>query len=171
MFKEVKSQLVTNNVFELIGKDWMLISAKNNDKVNAMTASWGGFGVMWNKNVVYVVIRPQRYTKELVDSSNGFSLTFFDEEYRKVLNYMGKVSGRNEDKITTSKLTLMLDNDIPYYGEAKMAVFCTKLFAQEYRADSFIDSSIIPAWYPNNDFHTLYIAEINKILVRRQKTS
>ena len=37
------------NPFELIGKDWMLISAGTAEKWNTMTASWGGVGVMWGK--------------------------------------------------------------------------------------------------------------------------
>ena len=53
------------SVFRLIGKEWMLVTAKNQEgKVNTMTASWGGFGVMWGKNVAVTVLRPQRYTKE-----------------------------------------------------------------------------------------------------------
>ncbi len=48
-----------------------------------MTASAGGFGVMFAKNVVFIFIRPQRYTKEFVDNSDTFSLTFFDETFRK----------------------------------------------------------------------------------------
>ena len=56
------------SVFRLIGKEWMLVTAKNQEgKVNTMTASWGGLGVMWGKNVAVTVLRPQRYTKEFID--------------------------------------------------------------------------------------------------------
>ena len=63
-----------------------------------MTASWGGMGFMWNKNVVFAVVRPQRFTKTLIDKEDKFSLSFYGEEYRKVLNYCGSASGKNEDK-------------------------------------------------------------------------
>ena len=66
-FREIKVNEIKNNPFEMIGTDWMLITAKRNDKVNTMTASWGGLGVIWNKNVVTVYIRPQRYTKEFIE--------------------------------------------------------------------------------------------------------
>ena len=63
------------SAFRLIGKDWMLVTAKNSEgKINTMTASWGGFGVMWGKDVALSVIRPQRYTKEFIDNSDTFSL-------------------------------------------------------------------------------------------------
>ena len=97
----------------------MLITAEKENKVNTMTASWGGLGVMWGKNVVYVVIRPQRYTKEFIDFSTKFSLSFFSSEYKETLTYLGKVSGRDEDKIKNSKLTVIKRNDVPIFEEAK----------------------------------------------------
>lgn len=72
-----------------------------------MTASWGGVGVLWNKNVATVYIRPQRYTKEFVDGNEKFTLTFFSEQYRNALTYLGRVSGKDGDKIKESGLTPM----------------------------------------------------------------
>ena len=66
-FKEVKAEELTMNPFTKIGKEWLLITAGNEEKCNTMTASWGAMGVMWGKNAVTVYIRPQRYTKEFVD--------------------------------------------------------------------------------------------------------
>lgn len=51
----------------------MLVTAGDQIKYNTMTASWGGIGVMWGKNVAVTVIRPQRYTKEFVESHDCFS--------------------------------------------------------------------------------------------------
>ena len=78
--KEIKIEDLVMNPFTLLGKEWCLIGAKNNDRFNAMTASWGGFGVLWNKNVVTIYVRPQRYTRELIDASDFFTVAFFNEE-------------------------------------------------------------------------------------------
>ena len=75
MRKEIQPEQFDKNVFQMIGKDWMLVTAEKDGKVNTMTASWGGAGVMWGKNVAFVVIRPQRYTKEFIDASDTFSLS------------------------------------------------------------------------------------------------
>lgn len=166
MFNEIKPEEFNYSPFKLIGEDWMLITAEKDGKVNTMTASWGGLGVMWNKNVAYIVIRPQRYTKEFVDSADSFSLTFFDNSFREILSYLGTKSGRDEDKIKKSNLTVVHDNNIPYFEEASIAIFCKKLFAQEYKPESFIDQEVNKKCYPNSDHHTLYIGEVTKILVR-----
>ena len=165
-FIEVKPEKFKESPFKLIGEDLMLITAKKDGNVNTMTAAWGGLGVMWGKNVAFVVIRPQRYTKEFVDGSDTFSLTFFGGGKKEMLNYLGTTSGRDEDKIKKANLTVIYDNGVPYFEEATIAIFCKKLFAQDYKPESFINTQIIDEWYPASDFHTLYIAEITKILAK-----
>ena len=163
-FQIIKPEQLTENTFQLIGSDWMLVTAQNKDKVNTMTASWGGLGIMWGKPVAYVVIRPQRYTKEFIDAANGFTLTFFPEGYKKVLGYLGSVSGRDEDKIAKAGLTIVSDGNYPYFEEGNLVFKVKKLFNQRYSEDSFLDQSIIEKMYPEKDFHTLYICEIEEIL-------
>jgi flavin reductase (DIM6/NTAB) family NADH-FMN oxidoreductase RutF len=165
-YNEIKPEEFEKNPFKLLGKDWMLITAEKDGKVNTMTASWGGFGVMWDKNVAFIVIRPQRYTKEFVDSSDSFSLTFFDNSFKKQLGYLGTVSGRDQDKIGNSNLTVLHTNDTPYFEEAKIAIFCKKLYSQEYKTECFISQELNEKWYPDIDHHTLYITEVTKILVK-----
>ncbi len=121
---------------------------------------------MWNKNVAYIVIHPQRYTKEFVDNSDSFSLTFFDESYRETLSYLGTKSGRDEDKLEKSKLAVLHENNTPYFKETNIAISAKKLFAQEYKPESFIDNEFNQKMYPYSDHHTLYIGEITKILIK-----
>lgn len=165
-FKVIKSTEIDTNVCKLIGKDWMLVTAKKDNQVNTMTASWGGLGVMWGRDVVYTVIRPQRFTKEFIDSSTHFSLSFYDNNYRDTLSYLGKVSGRDEDKISKSGLTIAEELDTPYFEEAKLVLICKKMFAQPLGEYNFLDPSLIEKWYPNKDYHQLYIAEIEKVLIK-----
>lgn len=105
-FETVKIDAFMENPFTLIGKQWMLITAEKDGKVNTMTASWGGLGEIWEQSAAYIVVRPQRYTKEFLDAADTFSLTFFEESYRKTLSYLGTVSGREEDKIAKPGLTI-----------------------------------------------------------------
>ena len=163
--KEIKVELLKQNVFEAIGKQWTLVAASADGKTNAMTASWGGMGVMWNKNVVFLFIRPQRYTKTFVDKSSTLSLSFFSEDYRDMLTYMGKVSGRDEDKIAKAGLTLSDGYGAPVFKEAELTFVCKKLYSSVLSADGFYDKKIIPQCYSDKDYHEVYVAEIEKILV------
>lgn len=163
-FKEIKPELIKKNPFSAIGKDWMLIAAGDSEKQNAMTASWGGLGVMFGKNVAFIFVRPQRYTKEFIDREETFSLSFLDKKYRNVLNYFGTVSGRDEDKIAKSGLTVSFYGSTPYFGEANLVLICKKLFVQPLDNNTLPNRKIEATWYSRKDYHTLYIAEITNVL-------
>ena len=116
-YKEINPIDLNESTFRLIGHDWMLVTAANNSRVNTMTASWGGFGVLFNKNVAFIFVRPQRFTKEFVDGSDRFSLTFFDKSFKKELSYLGTASGKDEDKINKAGLTTLYLVETPYFEE------------------------------------------------------
>lgn len=169
-FKEILPENINENIFSLIGKDWMLISASNGEKTNAMTASWGGAGVLWNKNVAYCFIRPQRFTKGFADSAAYFTLSFFDESYREKLNYFGSVSGRDEDKIAKTGLSVeglnMGDGDktAHCFREARLSLVCKKLYSAPLLEEGFSDKTLVAKNYPLDDFHTMYVGEIVRVL-------
>lgn len=116
-YREINPIDLNESTFRLIGHDWMLVTAAHNSRVNTMTASWGGFGVLFNKNVAYIFVRPQRFTKEFVDGSDRFSLTFFDKSFKKELSYLGTASGKDEDKINKAGLTTLYLVETPYFEE------------------------------------------------------
>ena len=80
-----------------LGEKLKTMLREKNIEMELYTASWGAMGVMWGKNAVTVYIRPQRYTKEFVDREDTFTISVLGEEYRKALNYCGKVSGKDAD--------------------------------------------------------------------------
>ena len=155
------------SVFRLIGKEWMLVTAKNQEgKVNTMTASWGGLGVMWGKNVAVTVLRPQRYTKEFIDQSESFTLSFYDDTFKKDLSYLGSVSGRDEDKIKEAGVHVAYHDGVPYIDEGKEILLCRVMSETPITQDEFKDEKIDAAWYADQDYHKMYIAEITDILAR-----
>ena len=163
--KEIKSKGTDMaEVLNLIGKDWMLISSGNEEKFNMMTASWGGLGVLWNKNVTFSFIRPQRYTIDFIESNDYYALSFYDKKYRESLNYCGKFSGRDVDKMKESKLTPVFDSNTVYFAEASLVLICKKIYEQQMDPECFIDKGL-ETNYPQKDYHKVFIGEIEKVLV------
>ena len=169
-FREIDIKDFRTNPFESIGKEWMLITAQApvNGKMtaNTMTAAWGGMGYLWNKNAAFIFVRPQRYTKEFIDSSTHFSLSFFGGEKKNELTYLGRVSGRDEDKIAASGLHLTYLEDVPCFEEASNVMICRKMYRQTLNENCFIDKDVLNASYPDHDFHDVYVGEIEKIFVK-----
>ncbi len=163
-FVEVQPGTLSMNPFTLIGKEWMLIAAGKEGKVNAMTASWGGLGVLWAKNVAFIFVRDSRYTKEFIDGAESFSITVFGEEHRGMLGYMGRVSGRDEDKIATAGLTVRMEGDTPWFEEARMVLVCKKLSITPIGAEDLLVPELTQH-YTTQDYHKMYVGEITRILV------
>lgn len=164
-FREISVEELKDNPFTLINKDWMLITAGNQDKHNTMTASWGGVGELWGKYVSTIYIRPQRYTLEFVEREDFYSLCFFGPEYRQALSLCGSKSGRDVDKDKETGLTPRFDQAAPYYEQARLVFLCRKLYKQDMTEEAFLDKSLLDKWY-DNDLHRMFIGEIVKVLVK-----
>ena len=145
----------------------MLITAMRDGVPNTMTASWGGFGVLWFKNVATIYVRPQRYTHEFLDASDSFTLSFLPEKYRDALNHCGKTSGRDSDKITQAGLATIIDGNSAYFQEAEFVMVCRKIYKSKLEPMGFLDADIEKC-YPKNDYHTIYIGEIEKCLKKEE---
>ena len=83
----------------------MLITAGNDQQFNPMTASWGGLGNLYNKPVTFCFINPARYTYDIMDKGDTYTLTFYTETYREALNYCGHNSGKDKDKVKAVSYT------------------------------------------------------------------
>lgn len=166
MFHEIDIAKLSFNPFTKIDKEWMLITAGTAEKCNTMTASWGGLGELWKKYVSFIFVRPQRYTLEFVEKEQYYSLCFFAESERKALSYCGSHSGRDGDKIGTAGLTPVYSEAAPYFEEAKLVFICRKLYGQPLDPAGFIDKTVGPECYPEQDYHKMFIGSIEKVLVK-----
>ena len=161
MLERCESRDLRENVFSLIGEQWMLITAGTPERCNTMTASWGGLGVLWGTDVSFCFIRPQRYTYELMERSASYTLSFFGEEHRKDLALCGSKSGRDIDKIKACGFTVAAGaGGAPYFQEAELVLVCRKLYWQDIDPARFLDPGIDAKWYPGKDYHRMYVGEV-----------
>ncbi|MDF2927317.1 MAG: flavin reductase [Paenibacillaceae bacterium] len=157
---------LTDNVFKLISEDCMLITAGSLEHYNTMTASWGGLGVLWHKPIAFCVVRPTRYTYEFMESAEGFTLTFFTEEYKDVLEICGSVSGRDTDKAAAAHITPVEPTPGRVsFQEARLVLECRKLYYQDLDPAHFLDESI-GGMYKKGDYHRMYVGEITGCRIR-----
>lgn len=163
-----------DNPWSTVAERWMLITAGNAASWNTMTASWGGFGHLWNKDVAFIFVRPTRYTFGFMEASASFSLCFFGEEQREALEICGRVSGRDSDKAALTGLeptTFAYPPSAPLPGkaagedcvvgfaQAKIVLACRKLHAQDLDPACFVDPAIANH-YKAMDWHRFYVASI-----------
>ncbi|MFZ5979497.1 MAG: flavin reductase family protein [Candidatus Zixiibacteriota bacterium] len=165
-FKAVDVFSIPDNVFKLISQDWMLITAGGLSAFNTMTASWGALGELWNKKVCFCFVRPVRYTYQFTEKHETFSLSFFEEKYRKILNLCGTQSGRDIDKMKGIGLTpLESPSGSVYFQEARLVFDCRKIYIHDLEPTNFLDPEIEKE-YPHKDYHRMYIGEILTCLIK-----
>lgn len=122
--------------FTMFNQHWGLVTAGTPDKFNTCTIGWGSLGTIWGginqgKPIVTVYVNPQRYTWKFLKDNPYFTVSFFPEEYRKALGYLGSHSGRDGDKIAGSGLTPVAMGDSVSFKEADLVFLCKKLYQGE----------------------------------------
>jgi len=167
-FVEIAPSALGDNVFQVIGRDAMLITAGTSDRFNTMTASWGGWGHLWNRDVTFSFVRPQRYTFGFMEQTEHYTLCFFAKEHQAALDFCGSHSGRDLDKIAATGLTPVTDEatGAVYFAEARLVLVCRKLYAQDITLASFLDPVIPAEVYGKADYHRMYVGEILHCLTR-----
>ncbi len=164
-FTTIQASEITDNVFKLLDKDWMLITAGRLDHYNTMTASWGHMGIMWNLPVAMAWIRPQRYTFEFAEQYSDFTLNFFTEEHRKALQFCGSRSGRDHDKAAETGLTPQAtEAGNVFFREARLVMECRKIYSDDLKKENFILPEVALKHYAKGDFHRFYMGEITGVL-------
>ncbi len=149
--------------YTLWDTQWLLLAAGDfaAGRFNVMTVSWGTIGVMWDKPVAQVVIRPHRFTFEFMEQYPTFTLSAFPPAYHAALDMLGSVSGRDADKLGDSKLTARAAAVVaaPVFAEAELVIECRKLYWQDMDPEHFLDPAIAKH-YPRHDYHRIFYGEI-----------
>lgn len=167
MQKEINIRELKDNFVKMISNDWALLTSGESNDFNTMTVSWGGIGELWNKDVCFVFVRPQRYTYEFIEKNDYFSLSFFGGEYKKELGLCGSKSGRDIDKIAETGFCPIDLGEAVGFEQAKVNIVLKKLAYQDMKPDGFIDETIMKN-YANNDFHRVYVGEIVKVVLNNE---
>ncbi|HOS38855.1 MAG TPA: flavin reductase [Spirochaetota bacterium] len=167
-FTAIEPSDLADNVFRLIGSEWMLITAGDRESFNTMTASWGGLGVLWHRPVSYIVVRPVRHTYRFLERGDAYTLSFFDARYKSVLQLCGSKSGRDIDKVKEAGISpRTTELGSVYFEEARLVLECRKIYFQDIDPRNFVDQSIGEN-YPDRDYHRMYVGQIVTCLKRSE---
>ena len=158
--------------FYLLDQEWALLTVGKKPNINTMTISWGGFGTLWHKPVVTIYVRPNRYTYELMEDHEYFTISFYDKGYQKDLVLLGSNSGRDGNKIALTKLTPDFLDEATSFKEANLTIICKKIYFQDLNIKNINRDSIseaeIERFYKSAPVHRMYIGEVIDIIDRRR---
>lgn len=171
-FQKVDFQSLSLNAAKEIGEQWMLVTAgslETPQSYNTMTASWGGWGFLWNKECAFIFVRPQRYTFEFMEKNTYCTLSFFSKEYKKALQFCGSKSGRDYNKAQETGLTpFETEKKSVSFKEACFFLECKIQYKDFLKKENFLYPDIIKTSYAASDFHKMYVAHIENAWIKPQ---
>lgn len=145
-------------VFGMFKNQWALATAGTIDHFNTCTIGWGSLGTIWTRaagDIVTIYVNPERYTSEFLLANDYFTVSFFPEQYREDLQYLGTHSGRDEDKVARTKLTPVKAGESVSFKEAELTFVCKKIYAAQFDKDK-MDPEVYQAVYGYRDWITHY---------------
>lgn len=164
--KEIAIKDFSMKVFAKWDPEWLLLAAGDFEKheFNFMTVAWGALGVLWNKPIAIIFVRPSRYTYDFTEKYDSFTLSGFSPEYKDALTVCGTKSGRDIDKIKASGLTPIKSASVksPSFKQANLVIECKKIYFDDLNPGNFL-SPEIENNYSGEDYHRFYFGEVLKI--------
>ena len=130
---------------------------------NPMTIGWGQFGVLWGRDTFTVYVRESRYTHELLEKTNTFTVSVPKKGTLKpALALCGTKSGRDLNKMQALNAEYFKNRFGAQDGFAgcKYQIECRILLRTKLDEADIEDASLQTRYYPNGDSHTMYVGEI-----------
>lgn len=165
-YKQISAENIPGNIIKMLSQDWMLITAGNDTEFNMMTASWGGLGYLFGKPAAFCFINPTRHTYPLMEKYETYTLSFYTEAYRSVLEYCGNNSGRDKDKVKETGLTpVTTPSGSKAFGEAWMIIECRKLVSQSLSQESIANEEVRKEWI-GKQVNKMFVGEIINVWIK-----
>ncbi len=140
----------------------VFLTSEHCGKANTMTISWGSVGVYWSRPVITAPVRLSRFSHGLISQSGKFTISIPKAgELSRELVFCGSKSGRNMDKFAECGLTTQPGRtlDTPVVAQAWMHIECRVMMTANMAPELFAEGKA-EDFYPNGDFHTLFLGEV-----------
>ena len=147
---------------KMLGHGGLLLASQDAEgKPNAMTIGWGTVGIIWGKPIFVVLVRPSRYTYDLIEITGDFTVNVPTPEMADEVSYFGSVSGRDHDKFKEKGLTATPGKKVksPIVEECAIHYECKVVHKNDVIPDE-LAPEIRAGAYPKGDFHRIYFGEI-----------
>ena len=173
LFKQISPEEICDNVFTLVGKILPVVTVGNKDSYNSMTASGGGMVLLFKKPATMLLFPSKRYTLELIEKKQKYTMSYFSDEYKKQVLFLGSKSGRDSEKMKEVELTsIVLPSGNVSFKEARLIIECnliqitTPVFPDDFYSQEAID--YLNEAYTDLGEHRKYVfGEITHVWIKK----
>lgn len=111
----------------------VMVTSGTMEKSNIMTVAWTGI-INTNPALVYISVRPERYSYQLIKQNGEFVINLTNEELAYATDWCGVKSGAKVDKFKMMKLTKEKGNFVkcPLIAQSPVSIECKVKEIKEY---------------------------------------
>ena len=139
----------------------LLASTKRSGESNLMTIGWGTIGITWGRPILYVLVRPSRYTYEFIEDSGEFTVNVPTPDMSSFVGLCGSKSGRDVDKLAEFSMSATPGHTVKSItiDRCPLVYECAVVHKNDIIPAELV-SDIVSSSYPSGDFHRVYFGEI-----------
>ena len=172
LFKQISPEEICDNVFTLVGKVFPVITAGKEDHYNSMTASGGGLGLLFKKPTTWCILQANRYTLEMIQKEQTYTMSYFPNEYKEQILFLGSKSGRDSEKMKEVELTsVQTPSGDMSFKEARLIIECKLTELTTPNPNDFYSQEakdyINEAYKEANDYRKYVFGEITHVWVKK----
>jgi flavin reductase (DIM6/NTAB) family NADH-FMN oxidoreductase RutF len=172
LFKQISPEEIGDNVFTLVGKVFPVITAGKEDHYNSMTASGGGFGMLFKKPTTWCLLKANRYTLEMIQKEQTYTMSYFPNEYKEQVLFLGSKSGRDSEKMKEVELTcVQTPSGDMSFKEARLIIECKLTQITTPNPNDFYTQQakdyINEAYKEESDYRKYVFGEITHVWVKK----
>jgi len=148
-------------IYEKLDNGILLASAGKDGRTNVMTIGWGLVGVLWREPVFMVAVRPSRYTHELIEETNEFTVNVPGDDMGEAIKFFGNVSGRDYDKFKEMGLTAGEGREVKASIISECLIhFECQVIGRSLVVPEKLSKGVLQDCYSKGDYHTLYYGKV-----------
>lgn len=172
LFEQIAVEEISDNVFKLVGKDFFVITAGKEGNYNSMIGSGGGLGVLFKKPTTWCIIRADRHTLEIMEKERTYTLSYFPDECREQMLFLGSKSGRDSEKMKEVRLTsVQTPSGDMSFREARLIFECKLTELTTPKPDDFCTQEardyVNEAYKEENHYRKYVFGEIIRVWVKK----
>lgn len=172
LFTNIPATDIKDNVFKLVGQDYTVITAGNDSLYNSMTASYGGWGQLFDKPTTWCFLRANRYTLEVIKKEQTYTMSYFADNYKDQVLFFGSKTGRNSEKMKENTLTkVSTPSGNISYKEARLIIECKLIQVTSVNPDDFYTEEgrrfVVDASKESNEYHKVVFGEITNVWIKK----
>jgi flavin reductase (DIM6/NTAB) family NADH-FMN oxidoreductase RutF len=172
LFNQISPEEIGDNVFTLAGKDFFVITAGRENHYNSMIGSGGGLAVLFKKPSTWCVIRADRYTLEIILNEQTYTMSYFPNEYKEQMLFLGTKSGRNSNKMKEVALTsVQTPSGKISFKEARLIIECKLTQITTPNPNDFYSQEakdyIKEAYKEESDYRKYVFGEITHVWIKK----